>query len=240
MGLFSRYKDLHDYKILEVVNVKKTPIGINGASGAKCRVLYEDGNVQYLLAIKERFQNESHYLLRRETSNKGKIIFLGQTIDLVCYCNGKLFEVFPYAISMHNHCMTMIDCDTGERQEVDFLGKDEVLGINCKLCHDKVIDISAADHALKILVRRNKSTDPNLAANENNEDFTYEIKATYQNGLLSLSPLSQESIVKKGPWPKPKVQLPPGPYTAADMDILYSQYGKEAVDEAILIKEIYG
>ena len=27
---------------------------------------------------------------------------------------------------------------------------------------------------------------------------------------------------------------------AADMDMLYSRYGKEAVDEALILKEIYG
>lgn len=240
MGLFSRYKDLHDYKILEVINVKKTPIGINGASGAKCRVLYEDENVQVLSCEKERFQNKSHYLLRRDKNNKGKIVFLGETLDLVCYCNGKAFYVFPHAIPMHNHTMTMIDCLTGERKEIDFLEKEEVLGFDPKLCRDVIKDISSSDNKISIFVIRNKIDDPKYSTNSLNEDLSYKIEVIYQNGLFDIKPVTLESIVKKGPWPKPKFQLPPGPYTAADMDMLYHQYGKEAVDEALLLKEIYG
>lgn len=51
--------------------------------------------------------------------------------------------------------------------------------------------------------------------------------------------MSTDSIVKRGPWPRSKVVLPPPPYTAADLSLLYVKYGKEAVDEALRIKEMY-
>jgi len=79
-----------------------------------------------------------------------------------------------------------------------------------------------------------------LATNPYNEDFTYEIKVVYENDQFRLIPVTTDSIVKRGPWPKPKINLPPGPYTAADMQMFYDHFGKEAVDEALMIKEIYG
>ena len=236
MGLFNKYKGLHEYKILEVVNEKRTPIGTND----KCEVLFEDENVQYFIFIKEHFQNKSDYLLRREKNNKGKIIYLGNIIEPYCFCKGKVFWAFPFAVSRDNHCMTMIDCITGESQKVDFLGTDKVLEIDADNCWDKIIKLSSVDNVISLLVRRNKSTDSNLAAIPLNEDLVYEIKVLYENNRFNPIPVTLDSIVKKGPWPKPKIKLPPGPYTAAEMQMYYDQFGKEAVDEALLLKEIYG
>ncbi len=233
MGLFSRAKDLGDYKILEVVNENRTSIKTNSARGIECRILFEDENVQYIQCSVDPFcMNMHHYLLRKEKSNKGKVIYLGEIDELACYCDGKIIEVLPY--SFYKHCMTMIDCNTGERRKVDYLGKEDVLGVECKYCRDKIINIAATDHDITMLVVRKKTYDSQLAGNPMNEDLRYEIKLVYQNGTLSYMPVNTDSIVKRGPWPK--IPLPPGPYTAADMDILYEEYGKEAVDEAILIR----
>ena len=70
MGLFNPHKRLSEYKILEVVNEKKTPIGIDDV----CKVLFEDENVQYLLYETGSAQNKGGYLLRKEKNNKGRII----------------------------------------------------------------------------------------------------------------------------------------------------------------------
>lgn len=105
-------------------------------------------------------------------------MFLGETLDLVCYSNGKVFYVFPHAIPMHNHTMTVIDCVTGERQEVDFLDQAEVLGFDPKLCRDVIKDISSSNDCISIFVIRNKIDDPVYSANPFNEDLSYKIEIT--------------------------------------------------------------
>ena len=236
MGLFNRYKGIGEYKLLEVINEKKTPIDIHSAL---YRVLFEDENVQYFLYGVKRWEDTNYYLLRKDKNNKGRIVFLGSVIEPVCYCNGKIFWAFPYAISMHNHNMTMIDGITGEQQEIDFLGQEEVLGFDVKQCHDKIKTLSSNQNDIILRVLRRKTNDPTNMTNPLNDDLFYNIVVNYQNGAFTREPVTTNSIVNRGPWPKPNVILPPGPYTAADMEILYNQYGKEAVIDALLYKEIY-
>ena len=237
MGLFNRYKGIEEYKRLEVINEKKTPIDIHSAL---YRVLFEDENVQYFIYGIKRWQDPNYYLLRKDKNNKGRIVSLGSVIEPVCYCNGKIFWVFPYAISMHNHNMTMIDGITGEQQEIDFLGQEEVLGFDVKQCQDKIKMLSSTKNDIILRVLRRKTNDPSNMTNPFNEDLFYNIVVNYQNGAFTREPVTTNSIVQRGPWPKSKVVLPLPPYTEADLSLLYDQYGKEAVDEALRIKEMYG
>lgn len=239
MGLFNRYKSLGEYKIREEVNRKRTPIDIDNVREDKCKILFEDGNYQYLLYIIDKTLVKNCYLLMREKNNKDRIIFLGSVIEPVCYCNGKIFWVFPYAISMHNHNMTMVDGITGEKQEIDFLGQEEVLGFDVKQCHDKIKMLSSTPNDITLHVLRRKTDDPTNMTNPLNDDLFYNIEVNYQNGVFTRKPVTTNSIVKRGPWPKSKVVLPPPPYTEADLNLLYGEYGKEAVDEALRIKEMY-
>ena len=240
MGLFGGKKELKDYKILETVKVKKLGINIDEAlkNGSNCYVIFENESFQLIRWLEKHINRESFYLLRRDKSN-GCVTYLGRLPDLFCCCDGNIFDLYRYSMK-DDHSMTMINTVTGERQKIDYLGEGSVLGIPAKDCWDPVIKVSATDNIIHITFRRKKRNDTNLAANPQNEDFEYCINVVYKNGQFTRMPVTTESITKRGPWPKPGIPLPFGELTEADMDILYSQYGKEKVDEAIRIKEMYG
>ena len=66
MGLFGGKKQLGSYKILDVVNVKKAGIdfdeALKGTADPRCKVLYENGNVQYLQWTEKRMEYSSNYI----------------------------------------------------------------------------------------------------------------------------------------------------------------------------------